>query len=326
MSQERDRATDRLARMLGLVSMGLGVAQVAAPGAVSRLGGVDGSPRARALMPLAGARELLHAALLLGGRRPADRVWTRVAGDAMDLAALGRAVSGTQGDRRRRVMAATAVVLAVTALDVYTAARAARRRSRPGSPEVEQVARRGMNLHAAVTVNRPRREVYRRWRDVENLPGFMAHLESVSTTADGRSHWRARGPAGTAVTWNAKVVEDRPDELISWKSAGGVVGVTGSVRFADAPGGRGTEIHVDLSYRLPTGRAGLLLARLTGEHPEQQVRDDLRRFKQVMETGEVVRSEGSPEGTRALRQARQRPARPVPPVRSSVRASVRSAH
>ncbi|GAA4191649.1 hypothetical protein GCM10022252_31760 [Streptosporangium oxazolinicum] len=169
-----------------------------------------------------------------------------------------------------------------------------------------------LSLRTAVTINRPRQEVYRYWHDFENLPRFMAHLESVETIGDGYSRWRARGPIKT-VEWEAEIVEDRRDELIAWRSTpGALVGNSGSVRFSDAPGGRGTEVRVNLAYDPPGGRAGLVFARLLGEHPEQQVRDDLRRFKQVVETGEVVRSEGSPEGTRALRQAMQRPAQPVP--------------
>ncbi|GII05721.1 hypothetical protein Pta02_77290 [Planobispora takensis] len=316
MSEQYDRTTDNLARMLGVVSLGLGATEIIRPGAVSRLGGVDDSGLARAVIPAFGARELLHAALLLGGRRPASRVWTRVAGDAMDLGALGRAIVVRDGRRRRRALIATAAVLGITALDVYTTVRAGRRRSRPGSARGEhaavlETARRDDTLHAAITVDRPREEVYRFWHEFENLPRFMIHLESVETIGDGLSHWRAAGPAGTSVAWDAEVVEDRPGELIAWCAVGGSVDAGGRVRFADAPGGRGTEVRVELSYHPPGGKVGLAVAKLAGEHPEQQVRDDLRRLKQIMEVGEVVRSEGSPEGTRALRQAAQRPAQPT---------------
>ncbi|WP_436757420.1 SRPBCC family protein [Streptosporangium sp. V21-05] len=187
----------------------------------------------------------------------------------------------------------------------YTAVRLNRRRSDHGHTGP-------LGLRAAITINRPRQEVYLYWHDFENLPRFMTHLESVETTGDGHSHWKATGPL-KPVEWDAEIVEDRSGELIAWRSMpGALVGNSGSVRFADAPGGRGTEVRVNLMYDPPGGRAGMAFAKLLGEHPEQQVRDDLRRFKQVLETGEVVRSEGSPEGTRALRQAMQRPAQPVP--------------
>jgi uncharacterized membrane protein len=303
MTDERQRRAHRLARLLGLASLGLGAGPLTAPDAVSRLSGVDDSRCARAMVRLVGVRELLHAALLLGGRRPAPWVWTRVAGDAMDLTALGVAASNRTRRTRRQVKAVTAAVAGITIVDVYAALRGSRRR---GPTE------RGRTLHAAITVNRPPDEVYRVWRDLENLPRFMIHLESVQSTGDGHSHWRAKSPLRGHVEWDADIVGDRPGELIAWQSTGGAIaGNSGSVRFTEAPGGRGTEVRVELRYSAPGGPAGAAFARLLGEHPEQQVRDDLRRFKQVMETGEVVRSEGSPEGTRALRQFRQRPAQPV---------------
>jgi uncharacterized membrane protein len=184
------------------------------------------------------------------------------------------------------------------------------------SPWARGVARlvgmRELTLHAAITVKQPPDEVYRFWRDLENLPRFMIHLESVREIGDGRYRWRARSPLRGTVEWEAEITEDRPGELIAWRSTKGIIaGTSGSVRFTEAPGGRGTEVRVNLRYVQAGGTAGAAVARLLGEHPEQQVRDDLRRFKQVMETGEVVRSEGSPEGTRAARQLRQRPARPM---------------
>ncbi|MYS20966.1 Uncharacterized membrane protein [Streptomyces sp. DvalAA-14] len=302
MTQQHDSTTERLPKLLGWASLGLGSAEVAAPRAVSRLTGVDDSAEARTVVPLLGARELGHAALLLGSRKPAPWVWTRVAGDAIDLTALGRALAVRNGERKRRTAVATAAVAAITAADVYAAVRARRRK------KDDEHTR---DLHASITIDRPRAEVYRYWHDFANLPRFMAHLESVQTDADGRSHWRARGPAKRTIEWDAEITEDRPDTVISWQSTGPtLVGNTGSVRFSDAPGDRGTEVRVELAYDPPAGRAGAAVAKLLGEQPEQQVRDDLRRFKQLMEAGEVVRSDASPEGTRALRQAKQRPAQP----------------
>lgn len=166
-----------------------------------------------------------------------------------------------------------------------------------------------VEVKAAVTVRRPRPEVYAFWWDLEGFPDFMIHLESVQLTGDRHSHWVATAPAGRTVEWEAEIVEERENELIAWRSLPGAdVHNEGRVRFVDAPRGQGTEIHVELSYDAPAGAAGDLLAKLFGEQPEQQVKDDLRRAKQILETGEVVRSEGSPEGISARRQARQRPA------------------
>ena len=169
-----------------------------------------------------------------------------------------------------------------------------------------------MQAKTAVTIRHPVEVVYRYWHDLTNLPTFMNHLESVEVTGDGRSHWTANAPAGRTVEWDAEVVEDIPNQRIAWRSLeGSQVPNWGAVRFTPAPGGRGTEVRVELSYDPPGGALGNMVAKLLGEEPQQQVTDDLRRLKQVLETGEVVRTEGSPEGTRSLRQVRRRPAQPV---------------
>ena len=169
-----------------------------------------------------------------------------------------------------------------------------------------------MEARTAVTIRRPVEEVYGFWRDFANLPTFMYHLKSVEPTGDGRSHWTANAPAGATVDWDAELVEDQPNALIAWASLeGSKVANSGSVAFTPAPGGDGTEVRVELSYDPPGGALGKVVAKLFGEEPQQQISADLRRLKQVLETGEVVRSEGSPEGARSLRLVTQRPAQPV---------------
>lgn len=162
----------------------------------------------------------------------------------------------------------------------------------------------------SVTVNRPREEVYAFWRDFENLPRFLHHLIAVTRIDATRSQWRVSGPGGSTVEWEAAITEDVPGQRIAWQSlAGSDVANEGIVSFADAPTDRGTEVRVELRFDPPAGRAGVLVARLFGEAPEQQVRDDMRRFKQVMETGEVVLSEGSLQGAGEGARA-ERPAQP----------------
>jgi uncharacterized membrane protein len=169
-----------------------------------------------------------------------------------------------------------------------------------------------MQARSAVTIRHPVEVVYGFWRDFANLPSFMNHLASVEPSGDGRSHWTASAPAGTTVDWEAEIVEDIPNRRIAWSSVeGSKVGSSGSVTFTPAPGARGTEVRVELTYDPPGGALGKVVAKLFGEEPQQQVSDDLRRLKQVLETGQVVLSEGSPEGTRFLRLLRQRPAQPV---------------
>ena len=155
----------------------------------------------------------------------------------------------------------------------------------------------GVKVEKSLTINRPPEELYRFWRDFENLPRVMSHLESVHVTGENRSHWVAKAPAGTTVEWDAEVYNEKENELIAWRSLEGAdVDNAGSVRFERAPGGRGTVVRVSLKYDPPAGKLGAAVAKLFGEEPEQQVQDDLRRFKQFMETGEALTTEGQPSG------------------------------
>jgi uncharacterized membrane protein len=144
----------------------------------------------------------------------------------------------------------------------------------------------GLKVERTITVNRPREEVYRFWRQLENLPRFMDHLESVTVLDEDRSHWVAKAPAGTRVEWDASIQDEIENELIAWRSLpGSDIDNAGSVHFV--PAGDGTEVRVVLSYDPPAGRVGAAVAKLLGEEPEQQVEEDLRRFKQVMEAVET---------------------------------------
>ena len=144
----------------------------------------------------------------------------------------------------------------------------------------------GIRVEQAVTINRPREEIFRFWRNFENLPRFMDHLEAVHVIDEQRSHWVAKGPAGTRVEWDAEIHNEIPDDLIAWRSLpGSEVDHAGSVHFSPVHND-GTEVRVILRYDPPAGRVGAAVARLFGEEPSHQVAEDLRRFKQVMEAGE----------------------------------------
>jgi uncharacterized membrane protein len=169
-----------------------------------------------------------------------------------------------------------------------------------------------MELKAATTVRKAPSEVYAFWRRFDNFPAFMTHVDEVRATSDTRSHWRAEAPGDKTVEWDAEIIQDEPNETIAWRSVEGAdVSNEGSVRFIPAPGDQGTEVHLALSYDMPAGKAGEVLARLAGEDPHQQIDDDLRRFKQVMETGEVVRSDGAPGGKQARHEFPQHAAQPL---------------
>lgn len=168
------------------------------------------------------------------------------------------------------------------------------------SDNVSVRGERGIKVEKSVTINRPAEELFRFWRNFENLPRFMNHLETVHTTGENRSHWVAKAPAGTTVEWDAEVYNEKPNELIAWRTLEGAdVDSAGSVRFEQATGGRGTVVRVVLKYDPPGGAIGAAVAKLFGENPEQQIDEDLRRFKQLMETGEVATTSGQPSGRSA---------------------------
>lgn len=153
----------------------------------------------------------------------------------------------------------------------------------------------------SITIQRPVEEVYRFWRNLENLPRFMKHLERVDVLDERRSRWTARAPGGAAVTWDAEIVNEKENELVAWRSLEGAdVPNWGIVRFRPAPGDRGTEVTVELEYVPVWGALGAALAKLYGEEPAQQVANDLRRLKQVLEAGEIVTAEEQPRGPHYL--------------------------
>lgn len=282
----------RLARGLGWFSLGLGVTELLAPRFIARISGV---PEKRTdVIRLYGLREIASGIGIFAQKNPAEAVWSRVAGDVLDLTSLGLACTSPDA-KRGRITFATASVLAVTALDVIAA---------------KQVSADNAGVHAKASciVNRDPDEVYNFFRNFRNLPRFMEHLESVEELPDGRSHWIAKGPAGTSVEWDAEIVADDPGRVITWRSLeNSDVDNAGAVVFEPAPGGRGTILKVNIQYDPPGGVVGATVAWLFGEEPNQQLEDDLRRLKQVLEVGEVVVSDATIFGTGYFEQ---RPAQP----------------
>ncbi|MBE9015256.1 cyclase [Chroococcidiopsis sp. CCALA 051] len=154
-----------------------------------------------------------------------------------------------------------------------------------------------IKVEKTVTINKPADELYRYWHNFEYLPTFMKHLKSVTVQDNKRSHWVANAPLNASVEWDAEIIEDRENEFISWTSVEGAdVDNSGFVRFKPAPGNRGTEVKVVIEYAPPGGVLASAIAKLFGEEPEQQIGDDLRRFKMLMEAGEIATTEGQPKG------------------------------
>ena len=275
--QKRDHEPrDIFASALGLFGIGLGLAEIFASRELARLIGVRNRPVVFAAL---GARELLNGIGILAQRRPTGWLWSRVAGDVMDLSLLGVALTERRTDKDR-VEGTAAAVAGVMVADIVCALQHSRE---TGPLRVEKV----------VAIDRSPEELYGYWRNFENLPRFMRHLDSVRVVGQNRSHWIATAPAGSRVEWEAEIVDDRPGELISWRSLPGAdVDNSGSVRFQRAPGGRGTFVRVKMEYTPLGGFFGASVAKLLGEDPDTQVQRDLYRFKQVMETGQVTTTEG----------------------------------
>lgn len=283
----------RLAKGLGWFSLGLGLTELLCPRAIAKISGVSNAHTG--LIRLYGLREIASGIAIFSQEKPTGAVWSRVVGDAVDLASLGAAAAAPNANRGRLAFA-TANVLAVTALDLIAA---------------KQLSSGNQGIHAKASciVNKSPDEVYQFWRKFENLPRFMRHLDAVQEMGDGRSHWVAKGPAGTTVEWDATIIADVPGEVITWRSLEDAdVDNAGAVRFEAAPGNRGTIVKVNIQYNPPAGIVGATVAKLFGEEPEQQLDDDLRRFKQVLEVGEVVVSDATLMGTGYFSQ---RPAQPA---------------
>jgi uncharacterized membrane protein len=231
-------------------------------------------------------------------------MWSRVAGDAMDLGLLGTAFASDRA-QKGRVAAAAAAVAGVTLLDVICGGQLSRRQDGTGRRRGGGFAAwfggaagdRAIHVTKAITIGRPAQDLYRFWRDFQNLPRIMKHLDAVWVTENGRSHWRAKAPLGGTVEWDAEVTDDQPGRRIAWRSLPGAdVSSAGSVSFEPASGRRGTIVRIELDYEPPGGAVGATFAKLFGRAPDQELQDDLRRFKQVMEVGEVVQSDATAKG------------------------------
>ena len=248
----RVRDKDSLARFLGWFSIGLGTAQVTAPRLICRVIGASGEGKSRSVMRLMGAREITQGVGILTRPRPTGWVWSRVAGDCLDLSLLGLTALKNK-EHRARTAFAIANVVAVTVPDIFESKHLSAKKGEP---------RKSMLVRKAVTINRPVDEVRSAWASATELQSKL----------DGSG---------------------------------------ASVSFTEAPGNRGTELAVDFDYAPPAGDLGGAVLKLAGKDLATQLSDDLRRFKQIVETGEVVRSDGAPDGHRLADHLRQRAAQPL---------------
>jgi uncharacterized membrane protein len=260
------------------------------------------------VMATAGASRVQDAHTTNQGRNVGDteRIVSVVSGGALAAYGLGRrdlpglAMALLGGELMHRGASGHCVLY--EALGVTTADGHAYpvRRPRLASAAATVNAREAVRIERSVTINRPRSELYGVWRDFTSLPRYIADLESVTDLGNGRSRWVAVLPGGKHVEWTAEIVTQRENEIVSWKTVDDSdVAHAGSVIFRDAPAGRGTEMKIEVDYEPPGGPIGALTARfmgIFGQSPDAKVREDLRRFKMQMETGEVATTDGQPDG------------------------------
>jgi uncharacterized membrane protein len=274
-----------------------------APRAVARMAGIStAGPFSRqeptAILRLSGLREIATGLGIVSRRRPAGWLWARVAGDLLDLTFLGNALRGGKADPVR-LATATAAVAGITAIDVACG------RQLGGSRRAVSSERRrdgSIRLTSTIAINQPPSATYEFWRRLENLPRFIRHLETVQEREEGKSHWRLRVPGGAAIEWDAEITQDRPNELITWRSiGGGPVSSEGAVRFLMGPKGDGTLLRVSMRYRARRGALGVpRLVTLFGKPGAGVLKQDLRRLKQILETGAVLTTEGQSHGPAPL--------------------------
>jgi uncharacterized membrane protein len=225
-------------------------------------------------------------------------MWNRVIGDTIDIASLGRAMNASDSDESKLRMAMLAVT-GVTVLDIASSMRLTSESSPAaghdaGSYQLPEESDGQKVLTATVTVNKPVEEVYAFWKDPRNYAQFMDQMESVNPTTGGLSHWKIKAPPGLSVEWDSQITQDIPNELIRWSSIDSAnVDSTGTVRFRTAPGNRGTIVSLDVEYKPKAGPLGAKIGKLFAAIPKTQMQNDLRRFKQLMEIGEVVKSDAT---------------------------------
>jgi uncharacterized membrane protein len=264
-----DRPGVKLGKGLGWFSLGLGLTELIAPRHLARLIGIQDDGKVPFVMRLFGLREIAAGAMLLNQPTNPTNGWSRVAGDLIDLAAMGIAMRNSTSLGRN--LFAIGNVLGVTAFDVMHGVRESRRKM--GNP-----------VRRAITIGRTPEEVYNFYRKLELLPKFMNWIESVEDRGNDIWHWKVKTPAGVSIEYDAEIIEDIPGHRISWRTLpNAIVPNRGCVEFLDAPGGRGCEVIVEMQVAAPLGKT----------IASQEAQGDLHRLKQILELGEVIKSDAS---------------------------------
>jgi uncharacterized membrane protein len=283
-----------LAEGLGWFSVALGAAEILTPGLVRAVTGVGRPGTLRS----AGVRELATGIGILTQRNPTPWLWSRVLGDVMDLAGLATGMQRGDPGRGRAVFSFAAVA-GVLAVDAFAATHFTRHQ---GHPLVSGVAApTDLYFETSIATAKSPEECYRFWRNIENLPRFMNNLQSVQAVDERRFHWVANSSSSLKLEWDCEITEDRPGSALAWRTLDGAqLPNAGSVIFEPAAQGRGTIVRLSIHYSPVGGRLTAALAKLLRQDPQTQVEEDLRRFKQLLETGEIATTNGQPTGRRSL--------------------------
>jgi len=247
-----------------------------------------------------GVRELANGVGILSQRNPAPWLWSRVVGDVVDLAVLATGLRpGNPG--RGRAAFSFAAVAGVLALDALAASHLTKHADHPLVSGV--AAPTDLYFETSIATGKTPEECYRFWRNIDNLPRFMEGLESVQALDERRFHWvsKAHGDSEAPLEWDCEITEDRPGAALAWRTLNGAhVPNAGSVIFEPAPHGRGTIVRLSIHYSPVDGELTVALAKLLRQDPQSQVHEDLRRFKQLLECGEIATTHGQPTGRRSF--------------------------
>jgi uncharacterized membrane protein len=281
MATEQRVESRQFVNGLGWFSIGLGLAELAAPKTMARLIGVKPTGKSKNILRIYGARELGAGIGILSQSNVSKWLWARFAGDILDLCSLGKAMTSHRNDRARAI-AATAAVAGVTVADARCAMQSTRAKSqRPARKHTAVIS-------SSITIARNAGEVYQFWRNFNRLSEILDRLESVQILDNNRSHWKVALPGGRSLEWDAEITDDQPDTRIAWRSLSASAPHSGDVRFEPAAGGRGTKVTVKIHLGLGTG-----LGKFVGFVPEQHVNIALHNLKQLMEVGEIAKSDAS---------------------------------
>ena len=294
-----------LSRALGWFGIALGTAELVAPDLLARVIGIKPDRRSSWILRAFGVREIFAGLGILARPRRPMPVWSRVLGDVLDTAALATAAF-TRRKSGTRVAGALAAVAGAGVLDFVASRRVQKAYNESNRP-----------VMFAVTIAKSPMEVYDFYRKLEQLPIFMDYLESVVETGPRMSHWIAKTPVGGRVEWDAEIIDDRPGQCIAWKSLpDSPIETRGQITFAANPAGH-CEVHCEMQLGVLGSGPSAALARWFAK---PQIKGDLRRLKQVLETGEVLRSDASshrmPHAAQPDPKARKAPPiyRPNPPA------------